>query len=183
MERWSVGVLGLSRCHDAITPSIHDSSRPWRREFRWSSARDPRILPRVNTASQNLPHHLGVLRERMLHPTDYELAVNYFLEEFAGDVKFLQQSEPDDASHLLAVLAHVAGQAFGHRVAIENSKVFLLGAHRFYHGNAAVEGRVLLFFYFQEADTGIAALIPGVGGAMEVARFRLTAGLPDPRKN
>jgi hypothetical protein len=23
----------------------------------------------------------------MLHPTDYELAVNYFLEEFAGDVR------------------------------------------------------------------------------------------------
>ena len=29
----------------------------------------------------------------------------------------------------------------------------------------------------------IAALIPGTRGAMEVARFRLTAGLPDPRKN
>ena len=164
----------MSRFHHSI---------PKRREFRWSSARDLGILPRVNTASQNLPHHLGVLRERMLHPTDYELAVNYFLEEFAGDVKFVQQSEPDDAPHLLAVLAHVAGQAIGHRVAFADSKVFLLRPHRFYHGNAAVEGRVLLFFYFQEADTGIAALIPGVRGAMEVARFRLTAGLPDPRKN
>lgn len=141
------------------------------------------ILARVNTASQNLPHHLGVLRERMLHPTDYELAVNYFLEEFAGDVKFVQQSEPDDAPHLLAVLARVAGQAIGRRVAFAGSKVFLLGPHRFYHGNATVEERVVLFFYFQEADTGIAALIPGVHGAMEVARFRLTAGLPDPRKN
>lgn len=36
----------------------------------------------------------------------------------------------------------------------------LLREHRFYHGIAAVEGRVVLFFYFQEADTGIAALIP-----------------------
>jgi hypothetical protein len=95
----------------------------------------------------------------------------------------VQQSERDDAPHLLAVLAHVAGQAIGRRVAFENSKVFSLGPHRFYHGNAAVEGRVVLFFYFQAADTGIAALIPGVRGAMEVARFRLTAGLPDPRKN
>ena len=137
----------------------------------------------MNTASQNLPHHLGVLRERMLHPTDYELAVNYFLEEFAGDAKFLNASEPDDAPHLLAVLAVVAGKAIGHRVAFDGSKVFLLGAHRFYHGNAAVEGRVVLFFYFREANTGIAALIPGVRGAMEVARFRLPEGLADPRKN
>ena len=137
----------------------------------------------MNTASQNLPHHLGVLRERMLHPTDYELAVNYFLEEFAGDVKFMEQSEPDDAPGLLAVLGHVAARALGRRVAFEDAKVFLLREHRFYHGNAAVEGRVILFFYLEAADTGIAALIPGVRGAMEVARFRLTAGLPDPRRN
>ena len=37
--------------------------------------------------------------------------------------------------------------------------------------------------YFLEADTGLAALIPGTQGAMDIARFRLTAGLADPRKN
>jgi hypothetical protein len=49
----------------------------------------------MNSASQNFPHHLGMLRERMLYPTEYELAVNYFLEEFAGDVAFVRSSEPD----------------------------------------------------------------------------------------
>jgi hypothetical protein len=119
----------------------------------------------------------------MLHPTDYELALNYFLEEFAGDAGFLEASEPDDAPHLLAVLAHVASKALGKKVAFDEAKLFLLREHGFYHGNAAVAGRVLLFFYFQEADMGIAALIPGTSGAMDVARFRLTAGLADPRKN
>ena len=119
----------------------------------------------------------------MLHPTDYETAVHYFLEEFAGDVKFMEQSEPDAAPGLLAVLAHVASQALGRRVALGDSKVLLLRAHGFYHGNTVVAGRVVLFFYFQEANTGIAALIPGVRGAMEVARYRLPEGLPDPRKN
>ncbi len=38
----------------------------------------------MNTASQNFPHHLAKLRERMLHPTDYEKSVYYFLEEFAA---------------------------------------------------------------------------------------------------
>jgi hypothetical protein len=32
----------------------------------------------MNSASQNFPHHLDVLRERMLHRTNYELAVNLF---------------------------------------------------------------------------------------------------------
>lgn len=53
----------------------------------------------MNTATENFPHHLAVLRTRMLHPTDYETAVHYFLEEFAGDGKFMDQSEPDDAPH------------------------------------------------------------------------------------
>lgn len=137
----------------------------------------------MNTASQDLPQHLGALRERMLHPTDYELAVNYFLEEFAGDVKFMGASEADEQPHLLAVLARVASTALGKPAKFDDSKMFQLREHHFYHGNAIVSGRVVLFFYFQEADTGIAALIPGVRGAMEVARFRLTAGLTDPRKN
>ena len=137
----------------------------------------------MNTASQNFPHHLRILRERMVHPTDYELAVHYFLEEFAGDVKFIELSEPDDAPHLQSVLTQVASRALGRPIAFDDSKVFWLREHRFYHGNAVVEGRVVLFFYFQEADTGIAALIPGARGAMEVVRFRLTAGLTDPRKN
>ena len=141
------------------------------------------MLSGMNTASQNLPHHLGILRERMLHPNDYELAVHYFLEEFAGDVKFVNQSEPDHAPHLLAVLAQVVSRALDRSVVFEESKTFLLREHRFYHGNAAAGGRVVLFFYFQETDTGIAALIPGACGAMEVVRFRLTGGLPDPRLN
>jgi hypothetical protein len=137
----------------------------------------------MNAASQNLPHHLGELRERMLHPTDYELALNYFLEEFAGDSKFLEASEPDDAPHLVAVLEQVVAKALGQRVTIDTPKVFLLREHQFYHGNATVAGRVVLFFYFKQADTGLAALIPGTRGAVEVARFRLPAGLADPRTN
>jgi hypothetical protein len=137
----------------------------------------------MNTASQNLPRHLAVLRERMTHPTDYELAVNYFLEEFAGDALFLEGCEADDAPHLLSVLAQVVSRTLGHPAKFDAAKAFRLREHDFYHGNAAVEGRVALFFYFQEANTGVIALIPGVRGAMEVARFKVPAGLADPRKN
>jgi hypothetical protein len=50
----------------------------------------------MNSASQNFPHHLGVLRERMLHPTDYETAVYYFLEEFVGKVMWRDFISPED---------------------------------------------------------------------------------------
>jgi hypothetical protein len=137
----------------------------------------------MNSASQNFPHHLGALRERMLHPTDYELAVTYFLEEFAGDAAFVRASDPEEMPHLVAVLERVVSRAVGRRVELEGALVSHLRAHRFVHGNARADGRIVLFFYFQDADTGVAVLIPGVRGGTEVARFRLMNGLVDPQRN
>ena len=136
----------------------------------------------MNSASQNFPHHLGVLRGRLLHPTDYDQAVGYFLEEFAGDAEFIRASDPDEAPHLKTVLSHVASKAFGKRVEIEGALVSHLREHRFYHGNAQAEGRIVLFFYFAAEDVGLMMLIPGMRGQADIARFRLN-GVPDPRAN
>jgi hypothetical protein len=138
----------------------------------------------VNTASQDLAHHLDLLQQKLQHPTDHELALSYFLEEFAGDAKFVHQCEPDPVLHLMAVLGHVAARALGKPASLEQSRAFCLPQTGFYHGNAAVAGRVLLFFYFEALDTGLVALIPGVKGGTEVARFRVTGDLTtNPRHN
>jgi hypothetical protein len=137
----------------------------------------------MNSASQNFRHHLGVLRERMLQSTEYELAVNYFLEEFAGDVAFVRGSEPEKMPHLVAVLSIVVSKAMGRHVEVDNTLVSYLREHRFVHGNAQADGRIVLYFYFEDADTGLLMLIPGIRGQMEVARFHLKGGLPEPRWN
>jgi hypothetical protein len=137
----------------------------------------------MNSASQNFSHHLGVLRERMLHPTDYELAVNYFLEEFAGDGAFVRASDKVPMPHLVAVLGKVVSKALGKTVELEGALVSYLREHRFVHGNAQADGRIVLFFYFEEADTGLLMIIPGIRGEGDMARFHVTGGLPDPYKN
>jgi hypothetical protein len=137
----------------------------------------------MNSASQNFSHHLAELRERMLHPTDYEKAVHYFLEEFAGDQAFVRASDVDSQPHLVEVLGRIASKVVGHEVKVQGALVSNLRVHRFVHGNAQMEGRIVLFFYFQDADTGMMMLIPGVRGEGEVARFHLSGGLADPRKN
>ena len=119
----------------------------------------------------------------MLHPTDYEKAVHYFLEEFAGDQAFVCASDVDSMPHLVEVLGHVASKAIGRRVDLAGALVSHLRAHRFVHGNAQADGRVVLFFYFQEIDTGMMMLIPSVRGEGDVARFHLSGGLTDPQKN
>jgi hypothetical protein len=137
----------------------------------------------MNSASQDFPKHLAELRGRMLHPNDYEKAVHYFLEEFCGDQTFVRASDPESMPHLVAVLNQVASGAIGRRVEVEGALVSYLRAHRFVHGNAHVDGRVVLFFYFEDDDTGMMMLIPGVRGQGDVARFHLAGGLEDPRKN
>lgn len=137
----------------------------------------------MNSAAQNFSHHLAVLRERMLHPSDYEKAVHYFLEEFAGDEEFVRASDCEKMPHLVAVLSRVVSDDIGRPVELEGALVSYLRAHRFVHGNAQADGRIVLFFYFEEADTGMLMLIPGVRGQGDVARFHLTGGLTDPQKN
>ena len=119
----------------------------------------------------------------MLHPTDYELALNYFLEEFAGDAAFVQASDREPMPHLVAVLGKVVSKSLGRNVKLEGALVSYLREHRFVHGNAQADGRIVLFFYFEDADTGLAMIIPGIRGPGDMARFRLTGGLTDPQKN
>jgi hypothetical protein len=138
---------------------------------------------RMNSASKNFPHYLRELRERMLHPTDYEKAVNYFLEEFAGDGDFVRASDREQMPHLVAVITNVVSKAVGNDAELEETLVSYLREHRFVHGNARAAGRIVIFFYFEEADTGMVMLVPGVRGEMEVARFKLAGGLINPSHN
>lgn len=137
----------------------------------------------MNSASQNFPHHLGILKERMLHPTDYELAVHYFLEEFAGDSEFIQASDRETMPHLVAVLGKIVSKALDKTVELEGALVSCLREHRFVHGNARADGRIVLFFYFEDGDTGMVMIIPGIHGQGEMARFHVSGGLTDPQKN
>jgi hypothetical protein len=84
----------------------------------------------------------------------------------------------------MGALSHVAANALGKSAELEQSRAFRLAEFRFVHGNAAVSGRVVLFFYFEAVDTGLMALIPGTKGGTEIARFRLTGGLAgNPKHN
>ena len=137
----------------------------------------------MNSASQDFPHHLGVLRDRMLHPTAYETAMSYFLEEFAGDNAFVRASDPEQMPHLVSVLGNVVSKALGTSTTLEGALVSHLRAHRFVHGNARAAGHIVLFFYFEEADTGMLMLMPGVRGEAELARFKIAGGLINPLHN
>ncbi len=138
----------------------------------------------MNNASKDLTHHLAVLLERLLHPTDYEKALHYFLEEFAGDAGFVMGGDVVQTPMLYAVIRHVIKGAAGQPHPFQPAKVFRMHGHGFHHGSGVVEDRAVLFFHFESVNKGLAAIIPGYSGPVDVARFSLPATLPvDTSKN
>lgn len=143
----------------------------------------PEILWSMNSASTNFKDYLARLRERLELPTEYEQSITFFLEEFAGDMEFIRQSEEEALPTLTAILDQIAGKMLTSGNRLERPAVFRLKGHEFIHGNAVVGQHALLFFFFPEINTGVAALIPGLSSGMEVARFQLPGGLPRPDLN
>src|SRR6187397_2812591 len=70
-------------------------------------------------------------------------------EEFAGDIAFLRGLEPEQMPHLMVVLNIVVSKATGGQVEVENALASYSRKHRFVHGNAQADGRIVLFFYFE----------------------------------
>jgi len=68
-------------------------------------------------------------------------------------------------------------------VEVENALVLFCASTRFVHGNAQGNGRIVLYFYFEEADAGLLMLIARIRGQMELARFHPKGGMADPRWN
>jgi hypothetical protein len=138
----------------------------------------------MNRASENLELHLRNLRERLQHPTHYEKAFHYFLEEFGGDLNFIAQGVVAQAPQLVAMLSLVASRALGKKVQLQQTRITALPDFRFYHGLGSVDGRMTIFFYFDEINSGLVAIIPGLQGEAELGRFLLPGGLgADPAKN
>ncbi len=138
----------------------------------------------MNTASQDLPVHLEILRDRLLHPTDYERAFHYFLEEFGGDRKFIELGEVEALPNLVKVLSLIATKALSRPVQVQQSRISAVPGHGFHHGSAAVDGRAAVFFYFEAVNTGLMAIIPGLRGGAEIARFQLPQSMPiNPSQN
>jgi hypothetical protein len=103
--------------------------------------------------------------------------VSYFLEEFAGDVGFVTRSVPREAPHLISILQHVAKKALGETARLVSGRTCYLPEHGFYHGNAQLSGRIVLFFYFERADIGAVAFMALGSRENQIARFQINNAL------
>src|SRR5262249_37922176 len=102
----------------------------------------------MSSASSDLARHLGILLERLRHPTDYETAFHYFIEEFGSDVEFIAMGVPENPAALTRVLEAVARQVLLKPVRLERLALSSVPGHGFHHGSASVDGRAVVVIFF-----------------------------------
>ena len=98
------------------------------------------------------------------------------------DKEFVRASDPESMLHLVLVLDQVCRGRTDERQC-EGALVSYLRAHRFVSRGDAADGRVGVVLYFQDDDTGMMMLIPGLCGQGDVARFHLVGWHERSEKN
>jgi hypothetical protein len=131
----------------------------------------------MNSASTNLPEHLKILREHLQHPVHYERAFHYFLEEFGGDHDFIAMGEPERLPRLQTILDMIATRTMGKNMNVRKLHLSAVPGHDFHHGSASMDGRTVIVLFFERANQGLMAIVPGPRGGAEFARFSLPAAL------
>ena len=102
--------------------------------------------------------HFGI--RTLQSPTDYELALSYFLDELGGDVGFHSEGTPDEAPHLRVSIDAVVSKATGVPMVSEQFICSFLHGHDLVHRTTARKNSVTL----RHSKLGIRTLkrLPGI---------------------
>jgi hypothetical protein len=107
------------------------------------------------------PGTLATLKSRLVGDKSFSGVWDYFLTNFAENPAFMAEGARTEISFLQGLLQVVAGQLFPGGAELDNLLTIRLGEHGFVHGGCTVNGRLLNFFYFEDIQTGMLAVVMG----------------------
>ncbi|NJP07300.1 MAG: hypothetical protein HC837_17610 [Chloroflexaceae bacterium] len=132
---------------------------------------------------QETMQKLAELKVRLISATDFYTVFDYFYDHISEDEHFMDMSTPTQNDFLQQVLVTCAQSALKQSV-IAVSQMMMLYAEdaQFYHGGAWFNYLIANFFYFEDIDAGLMALvIKPAGNETLIARFSIQA-LDQPKK-
>jgi hypothetical protein len=101
---------------------------------------------------------LDELKRRLVHEKDFMETWNFFLDEFATDLDFIDLGEPTRDEAIETTIAHIAIQMFprdGNKIQL---LLIRLADRGFVHGNVIVAGRAGGMLYFEDVRVGLVAV-------------------------
>lgn len=103
---------------------------------------------------------LRVLKNEILDATVFQELVDFFLDEYGENSRFLEHGKiASKASGLVEALKLAAGRVFPNEpTKVSNLMLTKLSKHHFIHGYVQVNNRSTIFFAFEDMGMGIAAI-------------------------
>jgi hypothetical protein len=114
---------------------------------------------------------LTVLKDKLVHATQFTDVINYFFDHFGEDAEFIGLGEATRHAFLESVLAEVGRQMFGNQVAIMDLLLTRLPERHFIHGGGTLNGRVVTVLYFEDVAVGLVAVASPSSKETKLARF------------
>jgi hypothetical protein len=99
---------------------------------------------------------LATLEQKLLHPDDWDEAMNYFFDHFGNDSEFLELSKKTRLPIILTMMGEIGKQLF-HKdaVALVNPMMFKVKEYNMIHGTCITEGRLIAFVYLMNIHKGV----------------------------
>lgn len=92
----------------------------------------------------------------MLHPDEWDRAMNYFFDHFGTEPEFLAMSRKTRLPIILTMLGEVMKQLLHlEEVALINPAMFKVDKFHMIHGTCLSEGRLITFVYLQDIHKGV----------------------------
>lgn len=116
---------------------------------------------------------LSTLKMKMVQANDFGKVMDYFFDHFGENDQFMRLGEPTRHELLEQVLAATAKQTLRtSKVQITNGFFIHLPEQQFLHGACQLNGRLSNFFYFEDIDSGMVAIVTEpTKSETQIARF------------
>ncbi|MBX2893121.1 MAG: hypothetical protein KF734_19580 [Saprospiraceae bacterium] len=99
---------------------------------------------------------LATLEEKLLHPDDWDQAINYFFDHFGTEPAFLELSKKTRLPIILTMMGEIGKKLFQKEaVALVNPMMFKVKEFNMIHGTCIIEERLITFVYLMNIHKGV----------------------------
>jgi hypothetical protein len=119
--------------------------------------------------------HLDTLKKKMTVNDNFKETFEFYFDHFAENPDFMQKGQPVENEKLMQAAKTIAKQILGEKkITLTNFMLMGLPDFHFYHGVGFVNQSLINIFYFEDIDTGMAAIAAFPPGSSETKISRFT---------
>lgn len=106
---------------------------------------------------------------------DLSESSRFFLDNFGNNPDFMQHGKSVKHDRIKSIMKATCADLFGKQSKVTTLNIFSFKKENFHHGLCHMDGRLAVFFYFDEIEMGLITIMMGpVFGQCSYVRFSAT---------